>query len=70
MVKSNPNIWESITENPDGSFEVTLTSPELPWLASMTLSFANWATVLEPPELREIVREWAQSIAKRYQSQE
>jgi predicted DNA-binding transcriptional regulator YafY len=70
MVTSNRNMWESITENPDGSLIVTLTSPDLPWLASMTLSFANWATVLEPPELREMVREWAQAIAKRYQSQE
>jgi predicted DNA-binding transcriptional regulator YafY len=70
LIKSNPNMWESVTESSDGSLVVTLISPELPWLASMTLSFANWATVIEPPELREMVREWAQSIAERYQSQE
>jgi predicted DNA-binding transcriptional regulator YafY len=54
-------------ENADGSTEVTLTAPDLPWLASMTLSFANWVTVLEPPELREMVQEWAQAIVNLYQ---
>jgi predicted DNA-binding transcriptional regulator YafY len=66
LVTSNRVIWESITENPDGSLVVTMTAPDLPWLASMTLSFANWVTVLEPPELREIVREWAQATANLY----
>jgi predicted DNA-binding transcriptional regulator YafY len=69
MVRSNPNLWEDITENPDGSLVVTMTAPDLPWLASMTLSFATWVTVLEPPELRELVREWAQSTAKLYEAE-
>jgi predicted DNA-binding transcriptional regulator YafY len=67
IVKGNSIIWESIQEEPDGSILATLTAPDLPWLASMTLSFANWATVLEPPELREMVREWAQATANLYQ---
>jgi predicted DNA-binding transcriptional regulator YafY len=66
IVKSNQMIWESVTENPDGSMVVTLTSPDLPWLASMTLSFAHWVTVLEPPELREMVRTWAQATVNQY----
>jgi len=66
MVMSNRIIWESIEENSDGSTIVTLNAPDLPWLASMTLSFANWITVLEPLELREIVRTWAEATAKLY----
>ncbi|MGZ9223504.1 MAG: helix-turn-helix transcriptional regulator [Anaerolineales bacterium] len=66
VVTSNRIIWESITENPDGSYVVTLTAPDLPWLASMTLSFANLVTVLEPPGLRDMVREWAQATANLY----
>lgn len=69
IVKSNLMMWESVTENPDGKMEVTLTSPDLPFLASMTLSFAHWATVLEPPELREMVQEWAQKTANQYSTQ-
>jgi predicted DNA-binding transcriptional regulator YafY len=67
LVKSNLIIWESVTENADGSLVVTLTSPELPWLASVTLSFAHLVTVLEPLELRQMVREWALATANRYQ---
>ena len=67
IVKSNQILWETVTEKPDGSMVVTLAAPDLPWLASMTLSFANLVTVLEPPELREMVREWAQATVQLYQ---
>jgi predicted DNA-binding transcriptional regulator YafY len=66
IVRSNRIIWETIKENQDGSLVVTLTAPDLPWLASMTLSFANLVTVLEPPELRAMVREWARTTANLY----
>ena len=67
IVMSNRIIWESIEENPDGSTVVTLAAPDLPWLASMTLSFANWVTVIEPFELREMVRTGAEATANLYQ---
>jgi predicted DNA-binding transcriptional regulator YafY len=67
IVMSNRIIWESIEENPDGSTVVTLAAPDLPWLASVTLSFANWVTVIEPCELREMVRTWAEATANLYQ---
>jgi len=66
IAASNRVIWESLQENPDGSTEVTLTAPDLPWLTSMTLGFANWVTVLDPPELRDMVREWAQAVVSQY----
>jgi predicted DNA-binding transcriptional regulator YafY len=67
IVISNRHIWESIKENTDGSLVATLTSPDLPWLAAMAMSFAHWVTVLEPPELREMVREWAQATVNQYE---
>jgi predicted DNA-binding transcriptional regulator YafY len=63
---SNLSLWESLTENPDGSVDVVLSAPDLPWLASMTISFGTFVTVLEPPELREMVREWAQAVVEKY----
>ncbi len=41
-------------------------APDLPWLASMALSFASLVTVLEPPELRDMVRDWARSVVEQY----
>ena len=67
IVKSNSLIWKSVQENADGSMIATLAAPDLAWLASMALSFANWVTVLEPPELRETVRDWAQATVELYQ---
>lgn len=69
MVRSNRFLWESIQEEPDGSIIATQTAPDLYWMASMVLSFANLVTVLEPPELRDMVREWAQATANLYTSQ-
>lgn len=67
IARSNISGWESLDENPDGSVDVVLSAPDLPWLASMALSFANWVTVLEPPELRDLVRDWAQATVEQYQ---
>jgi len=68
LAKGNIVPWESLTENPDGSIDVVLSAPDLPWLASMTISFANWVTVLDPPELREMVRDWARSVVELYKT--
>jgi len=69
MVRSNRFLWESIQEEKDGSIVATQTAPDLHWLASMVLSFANLVTVLEPPELQEMVRDWAQATANLYSAQ-
>lgn len=59
--------FESSQELPDGSLEVVLSAPDLQWLASFVLSFSTWATVLDPPELRHMVHEWALATAGLYQ---
>jgi len=63
---SNRSIWDSLEENPDGSVNVILSAPDLPWLASMTISFGTFVTVLDPPELREMVRDWAGAVVEKY----
>jgi predicted DNA-binding transcriptional regulator YafY len=67
IVRSNHMLWEAVYENQDGSLEATLTAPDMAWLTSMAMSFANWAVVLDPPELREMVRAWAQATLELYQ---
>jgi predicted DNA-binding transcriptional regulator YafY len=67
IAATNLSIWESMQENPDGSVEATLAAPDLYWLASMVLGFSAWVKVLDPPELRELVRDWALEIAALYQ---
>ena len=66
IARSNISGWESLQENPDGSVDVVLAAPDTPWLASMALSFGTLVTVLEPPELREMVREWAEAVVEQY----
>jgi predicted DNA-binding transcriptional regulator YafY len=63
---SNISDWESVQELPDGSVEISLLAPDLYWLASMALSFGPIVTVLEPEELRQMVREWAQATKNLY----
>jgi predicted DNA-binding transcriptional regulator YafY len=49
---------------PDGSVDATLYSPDLNWAASTILSLGPGVTVLAPPDLRRLVREWANEIAR------
>jgi predicted DNA-binding transcriptional regulator YafY len=65
---TNLSGWESYQENPDGSVDVVMLASELNWLASLVLSFSAWVTVLQPPELRALVREWALATASLYET--
>ena len=65
---TNLSGWESCQENPDGSVDVTILASDLNWMASLVLSFSAWVTVLEPPELRALVREWALATASLYET--
>ena len=61
--------WDSYQENPDGSIEVTLSAPDLYWLASTVLGFSTLVEVLDPPDLRALVRQWALGTAALYQDE-
>jgi len=59
-------LWETLEEQADGSMIVTLATPDLLWAASTVLAFAGLATVREPAELRELVRERALLLAQQH----
>lgn len=62
--------WSAIVEQPDGSLEVSLPAADLQYAAGMAVSFGPLLTVLEPPELIDLIRSWAEETQKRYPKQE
>lgn len=63
MALDNRPYWDSLEEEADGSVIVTFSVPDLDWATSIVLSYGGWTVALEPPELRDRVRERAGSIA-------
>lgn len=47
---------EQIQKEKDGSFIVTMTYPEDDWVYGLILSYGNYAKVLEPIRIREIIK--------------
>jgi predicted DNA-binding transcriptional regulator YafY len=68
IISGTQSYWEIVETKPDGSIEVTFLSPTLEWAASTTLAYGPAVEVLEPPELRPMVAEWAEEIARKYRS--
>lgn len=68
IAASNLATWEQVERQPDGSVEVIAVAPDLTWLASLVMGFGGWVRVLEPEELRQMVREWALEIAGFYEA--
>jgi predicted DNA-binding transcriptional regulator YafY len=66
LVTTNPYFWESIEEQADGSLIVIFSSPTLEWAASTTLAYGPAVEALEPFELREMVADWIESMARNY----
>jgi predicted DNA-binding transcriptional regulator YafY len=58
--------WGTLEEQPDGSVVVSFDAPDIHAAASNALAYGPAVTVLEPAELRELVREWAQAAADLY----
>jgi len=56
----------SVEKQSDGSFIVTVTWPEDNWVYGYLLSFGEYAEVLEPLHLREIIKTKAQKMLGRY----
>jgi len=55
-----------LVENPDGTYEVSITLPEDDWVYGHILSFGNNVEVLEPPHVRDIIREKIEKAVKYY----
>ncbi len=66
VARANLFTWEKLEEQPDGSIITILRIPDLTWAASMALAYGPGVTVLEPPEVRQEVRKWAEAIFKQY----
>lgn len=57
---------EYIEKNPDGSFDVTAFFPEDEWVYGYILSYGNYAEVLEPKHIREIIKTKMEESLKKY----
>ena len=60
--------WETLDEEPGGSIVVTLNAPDFYAAASNALAYGPAVTVLEPPEVCQMVKEWALATAALYQT--
>lgn len=60
------NNWDEMQEQPDGSILVMYTVPDLKWAASTVLAYGGLAVAEEPPELQDLVRQWAAAIVEQY----
>lgn len=69
FVRENTHLLQDIEWQPDGSATVTLPTNDLTYAASMAGSFGPAVTVIAPPELQQMVVEWAQAVVGLYTSQ-
>lgn len=57
---------ENIVKNPDGSFTATTTFPEGDWIYGYVMSYGEYAEVIEPKDIREIIKIKFQEGLKKY----
>ncbi|MBN1994468.1 MAG: YafY family transcriptional regulator [Anaerolineae bacterium] len=60
-------MWDSVDEQPDGSVVVTFAISSLEWAARVVLNYGSQVVVLQPEDLRGLVREQSQAIAALYE---
>ena len=66
LATSTATNWETLETLPNGSVIVTTHLPDLYRAAGFVFSYGPAATVLEPDNLRELMRTWAVQIAMQY----
>ena len=59
--------WEALEEQSDGSILVTFSTPDVYAAAGSALAYGPAVTVLEPPEVRQVVAEWAKATVTLYE---
>jgi predicted DNA-binding transcriptional regulator YafY len=57
---------DRITRNQDGTYDVTVTFPEDEWVYGYIQSFGPYVEVLEPPRIRQIIRERLEKALEYY----
>lgn len=60
--------WDAIKTVPDGSVLVEYSAPDLIWATSTAFAYGPIVEVLEPPEVRRMVVEWAAAVVEQYGS--
>jgi len=58
---------DRITRNADGTYDVTVTLPEDEWVYGYIQSFGPYVEVLEPPHIRQIIRERMEKTLQYYE---
>lgn len=58
---------EKIVKNPDGTCQTTITLLEDEWVYGHILSFGSYVEVLEPPHIRDIIRQRLEKALEYYQ---
>jgi len=58
--------WETLEEQSDGSAVVAFSAPDVYAAASSALAYGPAVTVLEPPEVRDMVKDWALGTMELY----
>jgi predicted DNA-binding transcriptional regulator YafY len=66
MARNSRPFLENLEEQPDGAITVTFQAPDLEWAASTALAYGPAVEVLDPPELRGMVAEWAGAVLGLY----
>ena len=66
FVRDSSIGWTEIESQADGSLLATLPAADLQFAASMAISFGPLVTVLAPPELIDMVQDWAREIIGLY----
>ena len=69
IAQLNRTTCETFEEQADGSVVVTIATPDLAWAASTVLAYGPDVEVLDPPELRRLLGNWAQAIVSLYNHQ-
>ena len=57
---------ENIVKNLDGSFNVTTSFPEGDWIYGYVMSYGDYAEVIEPKDIREIIKRKFEDGLKKY----
>jgi predicted DNA-binding transcriptional regulator YafY len=62
IARLNRLTWDRYEEQADGSVVVAFTAPDLNWAASTILAYSPNIEVIQPLELRNLVRIWARAV--------
>jgi predicted DNA-binding transcriptional regulator YafY len=67
VVRERRDEWQELFEGDDGSVTLAFDASDLAWPCRWVLTYQDSATVIGPPELVDMVRDAASSIAARYE---